>query len=153
VEPALDPEAFVEYAEAVQPIVEAGMEAVERDGAIIEAAEEDDSALCGEGLNPHPTLAADAILMDDLALQLDAITPPPEAAAAVHTPLRDSVSLFGDALDSINLSCQTEDQIQRGLLRVGAVLQYWGAAVNLRLAAENFVLLLIANGLEALANW
>jgi hypothetical protein len=149
--PVSDLDAFVAYAETVKPIIEAGLEAAERDGAIVESAEDDETAMCGDGLTAHPTLAADAALMDDLVRQLDAISPPAEVAAAVHTPLRESVRLWGDALDSINQSCQTDNQLERGLLRGGAVLQYWGSALNFRQATENFWLLLIANGLEELA--
>lgn len=150
--PASSLEDLVAYAEVVQPILEAGLVAAERDGAILEVSKEDENALCGEGLNPHPTLLADAALMDDLVRQLDAIAPPAGAADSVHKPLRDSAQLWGDALDNINLSCQTADAVGRGLLRAGAVLQVAGAAINFRIAADNFVLLLVANGLEELAN-
>ncbi len=148
-----DLEALATYAEQVAPIVEAGLAAAERDGAIVQASQEDESALCGEGLSPHPTLAADAELMDDLLSQLQAITPPPEASASVHTPLSDSVRLWGEALDSINASCETDEPVRRGLLRAGAVLQAWGATANFKIAADNFVLLLVANGLEVLPSW
>jgi len=151
VPPVSDLEALMAYAEQVQPLIEAGLAAAERDGQILEAAEQDESAMCGGALNPHPTLVADAALMHDLVRQLDAIAPPPEAADSVHRPLRESANLAGEALDNINRSCQTANELERGLLRAGAVLQVWGAALNLRIAAENFTLLLIANGLEELA--
>ena len=151
--PSSNLEALAIYAEQIQPIVEAGLAAAERDGAIIEASQEDESALCGEGLTAHPTLAADAALMDDLLSQLQAITPPPEASASVHTQPSDSVRLWGEALDNINASCETDEPVRRGILRAGAVLQAWAAAANFKIAADNFVLLLLANGLEALASW
>ncbi len=84
-----------------------------------EASEENPEALCGGGLTPHPTLVADAILMDDLANRLNGITPPAEAADQVNRPLVESVRLWGDALDNINLSCQTDDPAAQGLLRLG----------------------------------
>jgi hypothetical protein len=149
--PASSLEDLIAYTEVAQPIVEAGLQAAERDGAILEASQEDESALCGDGLNPHPTFLSDAALMHDLVRQLDAIDPPAEAADSVHKPLRDSAELWGQALDNINLSCQTADPVRKGLLRAGAVLQIGGAAVNFRIAADNYILLLIANGLEELA--
>ena len=59
-------------------------------------------------------------------------------------------TLTGDALDNINLSCQTEDPAGQGLLRLGAVLQVDGSMVNFRVAADNFWRLVIVNGLEAI---
>jgi len=148
--PAADFEALVGYAKAIKPILEEGLAAAERDGAILEASEENPEALCGGGLNPHPTLVADAALMDDLVNRLSGITPPPEATDPVHKPLMESVPLWGDALDNINLSCQTEDPASQGLLRLGAVLQLGGSMLNFRIASDNFWRLVVVNGLEAI---
>jgi hypothetical protein len=115
-----------------------------------EASEENPEALCGEGLTPHPTLVADATLMDDLVNRLNGIIPPTEAADQVHKPLVESARLWGDALDNINLSCQTDDPAAQGLLRLGAVLQLGGSMLNFRIASDNFWRLVIVNGLEAI---
>jgi hypothetical protein len=115
-----------------------------------EASEENPEALCGGGLTPHPTLVADAVLMDDLVNRLNGITPPAEAADQVNKPLVESVRLWGDALDNINLSCQTDDPAAQGLLRLGAVLQLGGSMLNFRIASDNFWRLVIVNGLEAI---
>jgi hypothetical protein len=147
--PDADFQALVAYAEAIKPILDEGLAAAERDGDILEASEENPDALCGGGLNPHPTLVADAALMDDLMNRLKGITPPAEAANPVHKPLVDSVRLWGDALDSI-LSCQTDDPAAQGLLRLGAVLQLGGSMLNFRIASDNFWRLVIVNGLEAI---
>ena len=115
-----------------------------------EASEENPEALCGGELTPHPTLVADAVLMDDLVNRLNGITPPAEAADQVNKPLVESVRLWGDALDNINLSCQTDAPAAQGLLRLGAVLQLGGSMLNFRIASDNFWRLVIVNGLEAI---
>jgi hypothetical protein len=148
--PADDLQALVAYAEAIKPILDEGLAAAERDGDILEASEENPDALCGGGLTPHPILVADAALMEDLVNRLNGITPPAEAANPVHKPLVGSVRLWGDALDNINLSCQTDDPAAQGLLRLGAVLQLGGSMINFRVASDNFWRLVIVNGLEAI---
>jgi hypothetical protein len=145
-----DLQALVAYAEAIKPILDEGLAAAERNGDILEASEQNPDALCGGGLTPHLTLVADAALMDDLINRLNGITPPSEAADPVHKPLVESVRLWGDALDNINLSCQTDDLAAQGLLRLGAVLQLGGSMLNFRIASDNFWRLVIVNGLEAI---
>jgi hypothetical protein len=147
--PDADFQTMVQYAEAIKPIVDEGLAAAERDGDILEASKQNPAALCGGGLSPHPTLVADATLMDNLANRLNGITPPAEAADTVHKPLKESMRLWSDALDNINLSCQTDDPAAQGLLRLGAVLQLGGSLVNFRVASDNFWRLVIVNGLEA----
>lgn len=139
----------MDYANTIKPMLDEGLAAAERDGDILEASEDNPQALCGGGLNPHPTLIADAALMNDLENRLNGITPPAEAAESVHKPLVESIRLWGDALDNINLSCQTEDPAAQGLLRLGAVLQLGGSMLNFKAASDNFWRLVIVNGLEA----
>jgi hypothetical protein len=147
--PDADFQAMVQYAEAIKPIVDEGLAAAERDGDILEASKQNPTALCGGGLSPHPTLVADATLMDNLVNRLNGITPPAEATDSVHKPLKESMRLWGEALDNINLSCQTDDPAAQGLLRLGAVLQLGGSLVNFHVASDNFWRLVIVNGLEA----
>jgi hypothetical protein len=147
-EAASDFQALVAYAEAVKPILDEGLAAAERDGQIMEASEQNPDQLCGGRNTPHPTLAADAALMDDLTQQLSDISPPPEAATAVHEPLVDSLRLWGEALDNINLSCQTDEPVRQGVLRLGAVLQVGGSMLNFHIAGDNFWRLMLVNGLE-----
>ena len=144
-----DFQALVTYAEAIKPILDEGLAAAERDGEILEASEENPDALCGGELIAHSALVADAALMEDLVNRLKGITPPAEAADLVHKPLVESVRLWGDALDNINLSCQTGDPAAQGLLRLGAILQLGGSMLNFRIASDNFWRLVIVNGLEA----
>ena len=98
----------------------------------------------------RPAVRADVALMDDLVNRLNGIKPPAEAAEPVHKPLVESVRLWGEALDNINLSCQTEDPAGQGLLRLGAVLQLGGSMLNFRIASDNFWRLVVVNGLEAI---
>jgi hypothetical protein len=93
--PDADFQAMVQYAEAIKPIVDEGLAAAERDGDILEASKQNPAALCGGGLSPHPTLAADAKLMNDLVNRLNGITPPAEAAEPAHKPLKESMRLWG----------------------------------------------------------
>ncbi len=58
--------------------------------------------------------------------------------------------LWGDALNNINLSCQTDDPAAQGLLRLGAMLQLGGSLINFNVANDNFWRLVIVNGLEAI---
>jgi hypothetical protein len=148
--PDADFQALLQYAEAIKPILDEGMAAAERDGDILKASEQNPEALCGGGLNPHPTLAADATAMDNLVNRLNRITPPAEAAEPVHKPLKESMRLWGDALNNINLSCQTDDPAAQGLLRLGAILQLGGSLINFHVANDNFWQLAIVNGLEAI---
>jgi len=147
-EAASDFQALVAYAEAVKPILDEGLAAAERDGQIMEASEKNPDQLCGGGNTPHPTLAADAALMGDLTKRLNDISPPAEAATAVHKPLVDSLRLWGEALDNINLSCQTDEPVRQGVLRLGAMLQVGGSMLNFHIASDNFWRLMLVNGLE-----
>jgi len=147
---AADLQALTAYAEAVKPILDEGLATAARDGAILEVSQQNPNALCGSELNPHPVLVADAALMDNLVRSLEWIAPPAEAANTVHKPLMESACLWGDALDNINLSCQTSDPAGQGLLRLGATLQLGGSLLNFRIASDNFWRLVIVNGLEAI---
>jgi hypothetical protein len=123
--------------------------AAERDGDILKASEDNPDVLCGGGFTPHSTLAADAVLMDDLVYRLNQITPPADATESVHKPLVESVRLWGEALDNINLSCQSKDPVGQGLLRLEAILQLGGSMLNFHIASDNFWRLVVVNGLEA----
>ncbi len=148
--PAAGFQALLSYAQAIEPILHEGLAAAERDGDILQASEQNPDTLCGGGFTPHPTLAADAALMDDLVNRLNQITPPADAAESVHRPLVESVRLWGEALDNINLSCQSNDPAGQGLLRLGAVLQLGGSMLNFHIASDNFWRLVVVNGLEAI---
>ena len=63
--------------------------------------------------------------------------------------LMGHLTLWGNALDNINLSCQKEPNA-RGLLRLGATLQLGGSLLNFRIASDNFWRLVLMNGIEAI---
>ena len=147
---AADLQALTAYAAAVKPVLDEGLATAARDGAILEVSQQNPNALCSSKLHPHPILVADAALMDDLVHTLESIVPPPETADTVHKPLVESARLWGDALDNVNLSCQTSDPTGQGLLRLGATLQLGGSLLNFRIASDNFWRLAIVNGLEAI---
>jgi hypothetical protein len=149
--PAEDLRALTDYAKTIKPLLDQGLAAAERDSALLEASKDNPAALCGGVRTPHPTLVDDAALMADLMNQLKRATPPDEAIDPVHRPLLESLRLWSEALDNVNLSCKTSNQATRGVLRLGAALQLGGSMVNFRLASENFWRLAIANGIEALA--
>ena len=67
-----------------------------------------------------------------------------------HKPLVESIRLWNQALDRVNLSCRTSDQATKGVLTLGDALQLGGSMVNFRLAGDNFRRLAVANGIEAL---
>jgi hypothetical protein len=147
-QPTVNLNDLAQYAQAIKPILEEGLAAARRDNDILEGVKDNPTAICGQGFTPHPTLAADAVLMADLANRLASITPPAEVAESVHQPLVESLHLWRDALKNINLSCQTDDPTGQNLLRLGAMLQLGGSLVNFQTATTNFWRLVIAKGLE-----
>jgi hypothetical protein len=142
-------QALIAYAEAVKPHLEAGLAAAQRDGQILEAAKETPEALCGGGGSPDPGLLADATLMRGIVEALDGIQPPAEARSAIHEPLRESARLWGDALDAINESCRSENPIEQGIRRAGAMLALGGSLLNFSAARESYQRLVVAYGIEA----
>lgn len=143
-------QALATYAEAIKPILEEGLGAAERDGAILQAGENDPSALCGGHLVAHPTLLADAAIMHRLSGELERVSVPASAQQPVHRPLTDSVRLWAEALDNINQSCLSSNEAEQNLLRLGAGLQLGGSLINFRVAHDNFWRLVIVNGLETI---
>jgi hypothetical protein len=142
-------QALIAYAESVKPLLEVGLLAAQRDGAILEAAKGSPEALCGSAGGPHPDLLSDAATMRSIVEQLQAIQPPAEAAAAVHQPLGESARLWADALDAINTSCGSENPIQQGLQRAGALLSLGASILNFGAARERYQALVVAYGIEA----
>ena len=134
----------------IEPILEDGLQAAERDGQILEAGNADPAALCGGNRVAHPTLVADAAIMANLITTLQQIEAPSETAVQIHKPLTDSITLWGEALTNLNKSCETAVAAERDLLRLGATLQLGGAILNFHIATDNFWRLAIVYGLEAI---
>jgi hypothetical protein len=148
--PVNDFQALVAYAETIKPYLDEGLAAAERDGKILEASEDNPEALCGGYLVPHPVLVTDAATMDRIVRQLNGISPPPEAADAVHKPLTESTRLWGEALDNINRSCQSTKPGEQGVMRLSALVELGGALLNFKVASDNYWALLLTNGIEIL---
>lgn len=138
------------YAEQIKPILEEGLTAAERDGQILEQGKENPAALCGGNLVAHPTFVADAAVMARLKSELQQIEAPAEAATQIHKPLIDSISLWQEALNNLNESCETSVPVERDLLRLGATLQLGGALLNFHVASDNYWRLVVQYGLEAI---
>ena len=142
--------ALAAYAEEIKPILEEGLTAAERDGKILEAGKNDPTALCGGSRVAHPIFVTDAAVMARLKTTLQQIEAPPETAARVHKPLVDSITLWAEALNNLNKSCETAVAAERDLLRLGASLQLGGAILNFYIAQDNFWHLVVIYGLEAI---
>ena len=142
--------ALTTYAEEIKPILEEGLTAAERDGQILEQGKNNPAALCGGNQVAHPTFVADAAVMARLQTTLQQIEAPAETAAQVHKPLTDSLTLWGEALNNLNKSCETAVAAERDLLRLGASLQLGGALLNFHIASDNFWRLVVVYGLEAI---
>jgi len=133
-----DLQALIDYANTMQPLlVEAG-ELVERDGEILKVAEEGNDALLCNG-----RLAADNVAMADVPRRVRAITPPADAAV-IHDLLLRSGDAWTEALDKIELFCDTRNE----LYKIPAVLKFWEAGATLQDAVNRLWLLLVAEGIE-----
>lgn len=133
-----DFQALVAYANAMQPLLEEAGVLVQRDGKILEQAQEgNDGALC------DGRLAADNAAMQDLLGGVEAITPPPDAAV-VHNLVLQSGDAWIQALDNVELFCETGNE----LYKIPAALKVYEAGATLQDAADRFALLLAAKGVE-----
>ncbi|MGB3903428.1 MAG: hypothetical protein WBB22_00755 [Anaerolineae bacterium] len=117
--------------------VEAG-ELVERDGEILKEVEEGNESVLCDG-----RLAADNLAMEDVLRRVRAITPPPEAAA-IHDLVLRSGDAWTEALDNVELFCETGSE----LYKIPSMLKFWEAGATLQDAANRFWLLLVAKGVE-----
>jgi hypothetical protein len=128
----------VDYANAMQPLLERGAALVKRDGEILEASEGGNDAVLCDG-----RLAADNATMSDILQRAKAVSPPDDAAV-IHNLVLRSGDFWTEALDNVELFCDTGQQ----LYKIPAVLKFWEAAATLQDAANRFWLLLIAKGVE-----
>lgn len=164
------PKSLVAYAKTIKEIVEAGHAALRREVPLLTAAgiiprttlreldpnllagieiptTQDPAAACGDAQTPHPTLVADAALMQELHERLNAITPPDEVADWVHKPLLNSVEQWGSALAKINASCTTAETAERNRVRVAAGLELGKAYAGLTVATVAATQIYIWTGL------
>jgi hypothetical protein len=128
----------VNYAHAMQPLLEQAGELLERDGEILEASEGGNDAVLCDG-----RLAADNVAMAGVLRRARSIGPPADAAR-IHDLVLRSGDSWTEALDSVEQFCHTGNQ----LFKVPAVLKFWEAASTLQDAGNRFWLLLVAQGVE-----
>jgi type IV secretory pathway VirB10-like protein len=133
-----DLQALVDYANAMQPMLEEAGALLERDGQILEASEGGNDVVLCDG-----RLAADNAAMAEVLRRTRGVTPPAEAAA-IHDLVLRSGDAWTEALDNVDLFCRTQNQ----LYKIPAVLKFWEAATTLQDAANRFWLLLVATGVE-----
>lgn len=133
-----DLQALVAYANAMQPLLTEAGELLERDGEILQASEGGNDAVLCDG-----RLAADNAAMVEILRSVRAITPPADATV-IHNLVLRSGDAWTEALDNIELFCDTDKQ----LYKIPAVLKFWEAAATLQDAANRFWLLLVAEGVE-----
>lgn len=157
------------YTNTISDILEAGQAALQRQIPLLSAAgivpatmlqeldtdvvgiitplAPDAEAVCGGPQTAHPTLIADAVLMQALHAQLSAITPPQQAANWVHRPLLNCLAQWGDALEKINASCETAATGERQQLRAAGGLALGEAYVNFMFAGVAAQQLFVWSGL------
>jgi len=133
-----DLQALVDYANAMQPLLEQATVLVERDGEILEASEGGNDAVLCDG-----QLAADHGAMAHIVNQVRGIRPPGDAAV-IHDLVLRSGDAWTEALDNVSQFCSTGNQ----LFKIPAVLKFWEAAATFQDAYNRFWLLLLAEGVE-----
>jgi hypothetical protein len=133
-----DLQALVNYANAMQPILEEADKLVKQDAEILKASEGGNDAVLCDG-----RLAADNVAMADLLRRVRPIGPPADAAR-IHDLVLRSGDAWTEALDNVKQFCDTGNQ----LFKIPATLKFWEAAATLQDAANRFWLLLIAKGVE-----
>ena len=129
---------LVDYANAMQPLLQEAGELLQRDGEILKAAEDGNDAVLCDG-----RLAVDNEAMTDVLRRVRAVTPPTDAAV-IHDLVLRSGDAWTEALDNVELFCDTGQQVYK----IPAVLKFWEAAATLQDAANRFWLLLVAKGVE-----
>jgi hypothetical protein len=128
----------VDYANAMQPLLDKATILVQRDGEILEASEGgNDAVLC------NGRLVADKEAMTSIVRRVQGIVPPADAVV-VHDLVLQSSAAWTEALDNVEHFCGTGNH----LYKVPAVLKFAEAAATLRDAANRFWLLLLAKGVE-----
>lgn len=133
-----DLQELILYANALNPLLVKAGEILQRNGEILEAAENgNDDVLC------DGRLEQDNVLMKSLVDVIRAI-PPPSDASALHNILLESGDAWTEALDNVELFCDTGNQ----LYKIPAVLKFWEAAAKLQDAGNRFWLLILAEGVE-----
>jgi len=129
---------LIGYASAMQPLlVEVGT-ILKRDGEILKASEGGNDAVLCDG-----RLETDNEAMEEVLNQVRVISPPADAAV-IHDLVLRSGDAWNEALDYIELFCDTGNQ----LYKVPALLKFWEAAASIQDAGNRFWLLILSKGVE-----
>jgi len=129
---------LINYSIAIAPLLQRAGEIVARDGEILKEAEGgNDAALC------DGRLAADNLEMQGVMGEIAAIQPP-GGMGDIHLLLLESSTSYTEALDNVASFCSTSNN----MYKLGALLKFWEAAVQLQTAANQFWQLLVSEGVE-----
>jgi hypothetical protein len=131
-------QALVDYANAMQPLLDEATILVQRDGEILQASEGGNDAVLCDG-----QLVADKETMAGIVRRVRALAPPADAGV-IHDLILQSGDAWTEALDNVGQFCSTGNH----LYKVPAVLKFAEAAATLRDAGNRFWLLLLAKGVE-----
>jgi hypothetical protein len=133
-----DLQMLVLYINAMNPMIDQASAILERDGEILQAAEQgDDEVLC-DGRLKEDNEAIKLILVN-----IDDLTPPPDAAV-IHNLVLESGEAWIEAMDNVELFCDTGNALHK----IPAALKFWEAATKLQDAGNRFWLLILAKGVE-----
>jgi hypothetical protein len=133
-----DLQILVLYINAMNPMIDQASAILERDGEILQAAEQgDDEVLC-DGRLKEDNEAIKLILVN-----IDDLTPPPDAAV-IHNLVLESGEAWIEAMDNVELFCDTGNALHK----IPAALKFWEAATKLQDAGNRFWLLILAKGVE-----
>ncbi|MFN2147197.1 MAG: hypothetical protein ACK2T2_02305 [Anaerolineales bacterium] len=134
-----DLQSLIAYANAVLPLMNQAGILLERDGVILESAQDgNDNVLC------DGRLAADNSAMKNIVANLRTIQPPSKADR-IHDLLLKSGDSWTDALDDVESFCSTGN----ALYEVSAVAKFWQAAFHFQDAGNRFWLLVVSQGIDA----
>jgi hypothetical protein len=122
----------------MQPLLTQAGSLLQRDGAILEEAQDGNDAPLCDG-----RLEADNVTMKGILEQVRAIQPPGDANA-IHDLVIQSGGAWTEALDNVELFCDTGN----GFYKIPAALKFWEAAATLQDAGNRFWLLVISEGVE-----
>ena len=130
--------ALIGYASAMQPLlVEAGT-ILKQDGEILKASEGGNDAVLCDG-----RLETDNEAMEEVLNKVQVVSPPSDAAV-IHDLVLRSGDAWNEALEYIELFCDTDNQ----LYKVPAILKFWEAAASIQDAGNRFWLLILSKGAE-----
>ena len=132
-------QALIRYANAVLPLMAQATPLLERDGAILNEAQDGQDHLLCDG-----RLSADNAAMKAVLGQLQAVFPPAKAVR-IHEQLLKSGDSWTGALDDVASFCSSGN----ALYKVSAGAKFYQAALTFQDAGNRFWLLVMSQGIDA----